>query len=311
MLFRNLLLYRLPSGWAVSPTDLEDALARHPLRPCGGFDMQTRGWVHAGHGQRFLYAQGRECLLALGLDQKLLPASIINQEVKARAIEIEDSQGYPVSRRQRRELKQQITDELLARALTRQRTINGWLSAEQDWLAIDTTSVPRAEEFVESLRAALGSFAVQRLDTRHSAQAAMTRWLVNGDADGPFRIDDELELQTVGGGATIRYLKHELDGREISGHLNAGMAPTRLALVWKDRIAFVLQRDLQIRRIRFLDVYEESQARADEAAEQFDLDFALTSGELTGLLSDLVEVLGGYPAAEEESDGPRTLAEAV
>ena len=79
MLFKNLILYRLPENWSVPAAELEEALNRRPLQPCSGFDMQTRGFVACGYEQRTLYSQGQQHLLCLGVEQKLLPASIFNQ----------------------------------------------------------------------------------------------------------------------------------------------------------------------------------------------------------------------------------------
>jgi recombination associated protein RdgC len=44
----------------------------------------------------------------------------------------------------------------------------------------------------------------------------------------------------------------------------------------------------------FLDILkEETQDQAEDAEEQFDIDFALMTGELAALLDDLVKALGG------------------
>lgn len=66
----------------------------------------------------------------------------------------------------------------------------------------------------------------------------------------------------------------------------------RIGLVWHDRIAFILHRDLRLTRIRLLDVYDEAVVQGEDAAEQFDLDFALRTGELTLLWQALTAVLG-------------------
>ena len=121
----------------------------------------------------------------------------------------------------------------------------------------------------------------------------MATWLTHGSAPGRFSIDEDLELTAAGGGATVRYVRHPLDGREIKAHLMAGKAPTRMGLVWNERIAFVLQQDLGIRRLQFLDVYKDDNASGDNANEQFDIDFALMTGELGQLTAELLEVLGG------------------
>lgn len=293
MLFRNLVLYRLPAGFSIAATRLEEALAARPLAEVGGFDMQARGWAVSGPEQRLLYSHGHHHLLTLGIKQKLLPASIINEEARSRAEVLAAEQGYPVGRRQMRELKQKITDELRARALVRRRNVHGWLNLEAGWLAVDSASIPRAEEFTEVLRETLGSLAVTPMGTQNAPAASMAAWLNTGDTPGRFAIDQDLELRSVDGAATIRYARHALDGRDIKAHLAAGKIPSRLGLTWHERIAFLLQQDLHLKRVQFLDVYKDDNAQGENPGEQFAIDFALMTGELTQLVSELVNILGG------------------
>jgi recombination associated protein RdgC len=71
------------------------------------------------------------------------------------------------------------------------------------------------------------------------------------------------------------------------------MYPTRLGLTWHDRIAFVLNEKLQIKRLEFLEMSNDSTAGDElDEAEQFDIDFAVMAGELAKLLDDVVAALG-------------------
>ncbi len=300
MLFRNLSLYRLQQEWSGSAADLEAALATRPLRPCGGFDMQTRGWVPCDGSAdgALVYSQGEHCLLALGQEQKLLPASVVNHEAKQRAATLAASQGHPVGRRQMRELKARVADELRARALTRRRVTYAWLAPGQRWLVVNTSSLNRAEELVEVLRDTLGGLPVQPLASREAPSASMAAWLMKGGLPGRLGLDQDLELRAAeAGGATVRYLRHALDGAEIRQHLAAGKQPVRLGLSWHDRISFVLHQNLQLLRLRFLDVYKDDQAQGENAEEQFAIDFALMTGELTQLVEELLAALGGAETA--------------
>lgn len=303
MLFKNLILHRLPENFAPAAAELEETLGRRPLKPCGSFDMQTRGFVECGYERRLLYTQGGHHLLALGVEQKLLPASVVNQVTKERAAEQAERLGHPLGRRAIRELKERVTDELRAQAFTRKRSTHAWLAPGAGWLAVDAAAPGRGEELVETLRDALGGFASEPVAVSHSPSAAMAAWLMQGEAPGRFTIDQDLELRAVDGqGATIRYVKHPLDGREIQGHLGSGKAPTRMGLVWNERISFVLQQDLSIKRIRFLEVYKDDNAQGENPHEQFDIDFALMTGELTQLVGELLAALGGVAAGERAAE---------
>ena len=94
--------------------------------------------------------------------------------------------------------------------------------------------------------------------------------------------------------ATVRYVNHPLEGKEIRDHIAGGKTATRLGMTWKNRLSFVLTDQLQIKRVAFLDILkDETQDQAEDAEEQFDIEFALMTGELAAMLADLVEALGG------------------
>jgi recombination associated protein RdgC len=300
MWFKNLIVYRLPADWSVAPAELEEKLAQRSLQPCGSFDMQSRGWVHASAAERFLHTTHGNHLIALGVEQKLLPASIIRQVAADRAKVVEEQQGFPVGRRQMRELKERVTEELRARALTRRRVTRAWIDPAHGWLVVDAAGAARADELIETLRDTLGSLAVQFLETERSPSAAMSAWLALGDAPLRFVIDQELELQAADQTkATIRYTRYPLEAREVRQHLTAGMHAMRLGLTWNDRISFVLTDKLQIKRVEFLaidkDAGPEQENREVAEQEQFEIDFMLMAGELNQLLADLGQALGVQP----------------
>lgn len=295
MFFKNLCLLRLPAGFDLSAADLESRLEARPLTPCGHFDMLTRGWVPVGPTARFLHTIGAHQIIALGVEQKLLPATVIRQVAADRAVELAAQQGYPVGRKQLRELKLRVTEELRARALVKRRITHAWLDRENGWLIVDAAGMARAEELVETLRETLGSFAATLPDTTRSPRVAMGAWLTTGEVGAHIGIDDDLELQAADGSrATIRHARHAFDRTQVRQHLAGGFVPTRLGLTWNGRISFVLTDKLQVKRVEFLEMQAAREDAKDvDPQEQFDIDFAVMSGELSKLLGDLLAALGG------------------
>ena len=297
MWFRNLALYRLPPGWALSAAQLEEKLSTRPLQPCGALDMLSRGWIAPIDGGGLLHVLNQHYLIALGVEQKLLPGSIIRREAQRRAKLKEGSQGFAVGRRQMRDLRLQVTEELRARALSRQRSTRAWIDPHGGWCVVDAASAGRAEELIDTLRDTLGSFAVQCLQTQCSPRAGMAAWLTQGSAPGRLALDQDLTLMTADGTkSTVRYTRHPLDLREIRSHLEAGKYPAQLGLCWNDRIAFMLTETLALRRVQFLDVEADAGSLGeapDDPVEKFDADFALMTGELGQLLVQIVAALGG------------------
>jgi recombination associated protein RdgC len=295
MWFKNIFIYRLPADCTVTAATLQEKLALKPLMPCSGLDKQSRGWVSCRGDDRLVHVANDQMLFALGVEQKLLPASIINRFAKERVADIEAQQGYKVGRKEMKDIKEAITEELLPRAFAIQRTTYAWLDLINGRLIIDAASSARAEELLEFLNKTLDELPVKPLHTELSPVAAMTDWLAAEEAPAGFTIDRELELRATGDSrATVRYANHALEGEEILAHIAAGKRATRLGLTWNDRISFVLNEQLQIKRLEFLDIIkEESGAMADTADEMFELDFTLMTGELAKMLADLTDALGG------------------
>jgi recombination associated protein RdgC len=300
MWFRNLLVYRLNADHRIAAEDLESKLSRNALQPCGSFEMEKRGWVCPRGADRFLHTVEHQWLLALGVNQKLLPAAVVNQTVKERADVLAAKQDHAVGRKQMREIRERALEELMPKAFTRRRTTHAWVDPVNRWLVVATAGEKKAEELLETLRKADPGFPARRLDTERSPASAMTHWLTAGEVPGAFTLDQDLELRSADESqATVRYVRHALEGKEIRDHIAAGKTATRLGLTWKDRISFVLTDQLQVKHIVFLDLLkEETAAKAEDADEQFDIDFALMSGELAHLLADLTQALGGEKRRE-------------
>ncbi len=267
--------------------------------------MTSRGWVPVGPTGRLLHTIGDHQLIALGVEQKLLPATVIRQVAADRAVEIAAEQGFPVGRKQMRDLKLRVAEELRARALVKRRVTHAWIDRAHGWLVVDAAGVARAEEVVETLRDTLGSFAATGVDTVRSARVAMAAWLTAGEASHHFSIDDDLELQAGDGSrATIRHTRHAFDHAQVRQHLARGFVVTRLGLTWNGRVSIVLTDKLQVKRVDFLEMEAaEDEAQDVDPQEQFDIDFTVMSGELSSLLDDLMESLGGLasPTAEPAS----------
>jgi recombination associated protein RdgC len=302
MLFKNLVFHRLPAEWSLTAAELEGQLAGRTLQPCGPFEMSSRGWVPVTSGGRLLHSLNQHHMIALGDNQKLLPGSIIRQVAQERAEVQAEEQGFPVGRKQMRDLRARVADELRARALTRRRVTRAWIDTEGGWFAVDAAGITRAETVVETLGDTLGSFAPLAIETERSPHAAMASWLLGGEAPGRFSIDDDLELRGADKSKTIiRYTRHPLDGKEIQAHLASGKFPTRLGLTWNDRVSFVLTDKLQVKRLEFLEMGKDSTEGDDvDPAEQFDIDFAVMAGELASLLKDLRQALGSESAGAAE-----------
>ncbi|PKO56748.1 MAG: recombination-associated protein RdgC [Betaproteobacteria bacterium HGW-Betaproteobacteria-21] len=295
MWFKNLQLYRLPVGWDMTVEKLEEQLAKKPFHPCGSQDMESRGWLSPLGNEVLVHAVGGQWLIALGFEHRLLPSAVVKDEADERAAEMAERQGYKLGRKQLKELREQIAQELMPRAFTRRKRLHAWIDPVGGWLAVDAPSQARAEDVLEQLRHTLDSFPLTLLRTERSPVSAMADWLAGSEAPAGFTIDQDCELRSVTEDkAAVRYVRHPLEGDEIKAHLEGGKLPTRLALTFDDRVSFVLTEKLEIKRIDFLDVVRDQiDGQGEDAEALFNAEFALMTGELGLLLPAVVEALGG------------------
>lgn len=296
MWFRNLQIYRLGDEWQWDANRLTAKLANGGFQGCGAFDMQSRGWIPPrGEEGELLVSVNRQWLIALGVEQKLLPATVIRQYTLSRIADLEAKQGFKAGRAQARDIREQVTAELLPRAFVKRSLVYTWIDPVNRWLVVDAASPTTGEAVLEHLKLTLDDLPLQLLHTRTAPATAMTAWLAANEAPPAFSIDRDCELRATGEEkAVVRYVRHALDGKEIAAHIAAGKAATRLGLTWRDRISFVLTEQLQVKRIVFLDLLkEEAERQADQGDDLFEANFTLMSGELAPLLADLVAALDG------------------
>jgi len=295
MWFKNLLLYRLQTPWSIDLASLESQLQRGAFQRCPSNEPTSRGWTSPRGDGALVYAQNRQWLVTLCVEQRLLPPAVINETVKERAEALAEQNGYPPGRKQLRELRERVTEELLPRAFTVRRHTFVWIDPVNGWLAIDASGQARAEEVIEHLRWSLDEFPIKPVQTARSPTSAMSGWLASGDAPAGFTIDRDCELKACGEEkSAVRYVRHPLEGEETKAHIAAGKLPTKLALTWNSRVSFVLGDRMEIKRLAFLDLLkEEAEKNAEHADEQFDADFVLMTGELSRFIPDLIETLGG------------------
>ena len=292
MWFKNLQIYRLPKAWDKTAETLEESFSTQSLAPCSSIEPLSIGWVPpCPSTDSFVHSLNAQFLLALGLEEKLLPTTVIRRYALDRATAIFESEGRAVGKKEMRDIQEAVRQELLPRAFINRKTTYGWIDPVHGWLVVDAASAAKAEQFLEHLRKSVGNLPVKLVKTIESPSASMTSWMSELEAPPPFTLDQDLELRSAEN-AKVRYVNHSLEGEEIREHISQGKVVTRLALTWGEKISFVLNENLEIKRLSFLDILkEESQAENEE--ERFDSDFSLMSGELPKLFESLLDALGG------------------
>jgi len=297
MWFKNLKVYRFTKDIETSDQEIEEKLATAPFTPCGKTQPKSYGWTEpmGKHGQMLTHSSGGKVLFCAKQEEKLLPASIINEILEEKVAEIEEQTGSKPGRKQKEQMKEELTIDLLPRAFSRKQNHFGYIDRQNKLLILNSSGGAKAEEFTEFLRKTLGSLTIIPFKVNNSPATLMTQWVTGNDIPPDFELGQICELKDPSeDGGTVRCSKQDLLSEEIQAHITAGKEVVKLALKWDDKIEFVLHDDLSVKRLKFSDeILEKADDSAGEdPATRFDADFALMTLELANFIPRLAEVFG-------------------
>ena len=301
MWFKNLRAYRLTSPFDLSAEQLEELLAGGRYVPCSKSQPQSIGWVPplGEETEALVHAAAGRYLLCMRREEKLLPASVVREQLTDKIAEIEREEARKVYRKERLQMKDDIVQDCLPRAFSRSTQIYAYIDTRANWLFVDSASGARAEELVGLLRESIGTLPLLLPQVNQSPAHAMTGWLLHRNLPDDFALGTDCELRDPGEeGGVVRCRGVELASEEVDTHLQAGKQVVKVAINWQDKLDLVLGEDLVLRRLKFAD---ELVAENDDVAEadplaRLDADFALMSDALTELQDRVVDVFGGEAA---------------
>lgn len=299
MWFKNLLTYRLTQEAPFEPEALEAALASKPARPCASQELTTYGFVAPfgkGEDAPLVHVSGEYLLIAARKEERILPSSVVNDAVKEKVEEIETEQMRKVYKKERDQIKDEIIQAFLPRAFIRRSMIFAAIAPRLGVILVNSASAKRAEDLLSTLREVMGSLPVRPATVKIAPVATMTDWVKSQQAAEGFYVLDECELRdTAEDGGIVRCKRQDLTGEEIQLHLSTGKVVTQLALAWQDKLSFILDDKMVIKRLKFEELLQEQaeQDGGDEAAQQFDASFQLMMMTFAEFLPVLFEALGG------------------
>lgn len=297
-MFKNLFLYRIakhPNPQIVHEINLQ----AHAFMPCGATQEKSIGWVppRGEENGALMESIGGQYILKLMTEIKAVPAAVVKRGVDALAKEIEKSTGRKPGKKERREIADEVRQNCLPHAFAKQHATMIWIDEANDLLVIDASSQSKADDTVSMLVKTFEGLELGYVNTTTSPASAMALILMEQQAPDGFTIDRECELKANDESkAVVKYGRHPLDIEEVAQHIRMGKVPTKLAMTYSDRVSFVLTDSMALKKVEILDVAYADDGSAN-AADSFDADVAIVTGELSKLIPDLIAMLGGEVTA--------------
>ena len=297
MWFKQLTIYPLNKDKLPDLEMLANKLQEAAFKPCMGLDWDSIGFSSpVSFSPEMVFPAQNTWRIALKKEEKVLPAAVVRDILDEKINEIREIEGRNVGRKEKIELKENITDDLLPRAFTKSSKTEAILDSQYGFLLINQANTNRAEMLLTKLRDALGGLEAKLPRTQQSPGSLMTEWLLQGSAAGHFELDSDCELKGLGDAAPVVRISHQdLTAEEVINLVKNGKIVTQLGLCWQDRVRFVLTQDLTLKRIQFLDVIQEEAAGQGDDMQSITFASQILMAEALGeLLSELVHHLGGW-----------------
>ncbi|MDH3620682.1 MAG: recombination-associated protein RdgC [Gammaproteobacteria bacterium] len=293
-MFRNVRFYSLEGDWPASEEALSKDLERAGFEPCGPFTERSSGWVAVDADTSDLLARrvnGAD-LLRLRSQSRVLPHSVIREELEARIEEYRERTQEAPSPREKRRLKAEARDELMPKSMLKSDRVWGYFDIKEKILGIDAAQESAAERFLRRLQASCDRVNFKPLQYRKPFDDLLTKVFLGG-APGQFTVGRECRMQDAADtGSLVRWTNFDLSDSSVRDHVAHGMRLTHLEIVFENVMRFVLSDKGVVTKLRFLGMDDDSEDLADPLA-RLDAEFVLLTGTLRKLLGDLKKVLGG------------------
>jgi len=304
-MFKSASFFRIATDFVLPPLEaLEEVLQTAQFMPCGATQPESVGWVPPRGNKSTVMVEtvGAQVILRLSIERRPVPASAVKAEVEERVEKYKQETGRErASAKIKKEFKEEAMQALLPRAFTKRSSTTLWIDPVNKFLVVDSASLTGADKVVSQLIEALSEIPGSRpglmakpVQTTMAAGAAMAHWLASREAPVGFTVDRDCELKMPDDQkSTVRYSRHTLEIDEVAEHIASGKVPTQLAMTWNERVSFVLTDMAQVKKIKLLDVVLDGVQENGKNDDGFDTDAAIVTGELSALIPDLLEALGG------------------
>ena len=308
MWFKNLRLYILQQPFNLSAEALENKLAQKRFTPCSSHEPGSYGWYEplGRQGESLVHELIGCQMICARQEEKLLPPAVVNEVVEEKAAAMEEEAGRRPGRKERSEMKEEVFHQLLPKAFSRFTNLYAMIDKQQGWILVDAASANKADALISFLRDTLGSLPVKPLEVRLAPSFVMTEWLRHPSRHDGFQLLDSCELkERTEEPGVVRCKGQDLTADEIIAHLDAGKDVVKLAVAWDERLSCLIESDMSIKRLRFLDLVQEEAAdyQTDGSADLFDAHFSLMTLEMRRFIPRLMDTFGGVMADSEVEGG--------
>ena len=311
MLLKNARIYQFTEPFAFDAESFEDQLLAHALQQCRPFELMSLGWSPVFGRQGVLSYAAENCVMfQMTCQQKILPQSVVNEALAQKVEELEASMVSPLRAKEKKCLKDEVTQDLLTQAFCRNQNVMAYIDVKNQFLVVGSASASQADQFIELLTTTLGQLKVKCLESENTA-ITLANWLRSNDYPADWVILDRCTLTSPQAEthSVIKSQGHDLMSDPIQNIINQGAEVEELAFAWQDRLEFTLTKDLVIKSIKY-PLYKEIKETRDDLNDNDIIvaDFIFSSQTISALIVALIEQFGSASMIESS---PKVIQEKI
>lgn len=299
MWFKQIQLFHLSSSFKYQASDINNRLEPFAFQPCLPSMPSSMGWISPIDEEDAPLTRGMNgCfMITLQIEDKILPATVVNQALKDKVKQIELNEARRVRQKEKMTYKDELTHTLLTQAFTKLSTLSAYIDTRNNWLILNSISASKTDLFISMFQKAFGE-CVERLDVIKPS-ALLTHWLKTNDYPDSLSIGKSCILQDPDQqNRIVRCQQQDLSASGIQSLLHEGFDVTQLELTWQDRITLTLADDFSLRGVHLSeDDIKEMTDTFETKQEKFDSDLILMIESMSGVYADLLEIFQRTPDA--------------
>lgn len=245
-------------------------------------------------------------MLCMQIEEKILPATVIKQELEAKIKKLESMDDRKVRSKEKATLKDEMIVTLLPKAFSKLSRVYGYIDNKNNWLVLNTTNKKVTEQFISLFKKSI-SDDIEPIDIKEF-KSSMTPWVKFEQYPSDFGIENACILQDPEHASRIiRCQQQNLFAKPIQDLLKEGCEVIQLSLSWQDKINFVLTSEFILKSISVVDeIHEQVKEMDPETDEQrFDADFYIMAELFSLLLNELLNTFS------QPAQIPQTKTEAA
>lgn len=291
MWFKQIQIFQLADPIRYSPEKLIEKLEPFAFTSCLPSFASSAGWASPfdEDGAALVHGLNGYMMFCLQIEEKILPSTVVRQELVERVKEIEAASDRKVRQKEKLSLKDEITMTLLPRAFSKFTRLYAYIDTKNNWVILNSASPGKTEEFLTLFKKSVTE-SIHPIDVK-KVSPELTYWLKTQNYPNIFAVENAGVFQDPEQqNRVIRCQNQDLFATSIQSLIKDGCAVKQLAMSWQDRMQFVLADDFTLRSIKYEDeiLQQVKEMDVETKQQQFDADFFIMTEVLTALLNDLL-----------------------